>query len=96
VIDSQRDLRHSLEAFQGKQDPKAVETAWPHLSSEDRYIRAAARTVLEHQPLAEWQAKALAETNVTAQLEALLSLTRDYGCMPHTSCGGSCCEYGHA
>jgi hypothetical protein len=84
VVDSQRDLRHSLEAFQGKQDPKAVETAWPHLSSEDRYIRAAARTVLEHQPLADWQAKALAETNVTAQLEALLSLTRATGvCLTH-------------
>jgi putative heme-binding domain-containing protein len=82
VVDSQRDLRHSLEAFQGKQDSKAVETAWPHLSSEDRYIRAAARTVLEHQPLAGWQAKALAETNVTAQLEALLSLTRATGVCP--------------
>jgi putative heme-binding domain-containing protein len=80
----ERDLRHALEAFHGKQDPKAVETAWPHLRSEDRYIRAAARTVLEHQPLAEWEAKALAETNATAQLEALLALTRRTGvCETH-------------
>ncbi|GEP42931.1 family 16 glycoside hydrolase [Brevifollis gellanilyticus] len=71
-----RDVRASLEAFHGKQDPKAVATAWPSLSSKDRYIRAAARTALEHQPLAEWQDKALNETNVTAQLEALLALTR--------------------
>ncbi len=77
-----RDLRRSLEAFHGKQDPKAVATAWPHLSSTDRYIRAAARTALEHQPVAEWEAKALAETNVTAQLEALLSLTRATGVCP--------------
>jgi putative heme-binding domain-containing protein len=76
--------RRSLEAFHGKQDPKAVSTAWPHLSSTDRYIRAAARTALEHQPLAEWQDKALAETNVTAQLEALLVLTRRTGvCETH-------------
>lgn len=80
----ERELRHSLEAFHGKQDPKAVEAAWPHLSSEDRYIRAAARTALEHQPLAEWEAKALAETNPTAQLEALLALTRRTGvCETH-------------
>lgn len=80
--ESGRQLRHSLEAFHGKQDPKAVETAWPHLSSEDRYIRSAARVVLEHQPLAEWEAKALAETNATAQLEALLAMTRLTGKCP--------------
>ena len=55
---------------------------FPHLSSTDRYIRAAARTALEHQPIAEWEAKALAETNVTAQLEALLALTRVTGVCP--------------
>jgi putative heme-binding domain-containing protein len=80
--ESGRYTRRSLEAFHGKQDPKAVSTAWPHLSSTDRYIRAAARTVLEHQPIVEWQGKALAETNVTAQLEALLALTRRTGVCP--------------
>ena len=75
-------VRHTLEAFHGKQDPKAVEAAWPQLSNADRYIRAAARTALEHQPLAEWQDKTLAETNVTAQLEALLALTRRTGVCP--------------
>jgi putative heme-binding domain-containing protein len=75
-------LRRSLEAFHGRQDPKAVETAWPNLSSDDRFIRAAARTALEHQPLEQWQDKALAETNVTAQLEALLALTRRTGVCP--------------
>jgi len=79
-------LRRFLESFHGKQDPKAVTTAWPHLSSPDRYIRAAARTALEHQPLAEWEAKALAETNATAQLEALLALARRTGvCETHAA-----------
>ena len=78
----QRDLRHQLEAFHGRQDPKAVAFAWPQLGHSDRFIRAAARTVLEHQPVAEWEAKALAETNVTAQLEALLALTRVTGVCP--------------
>src|SRR5262249_39944189 len=37
-----RELRHKLEAFHARKDPKAVETAWPHLDSTDRFIRAAA------------------------------------------------------
>ncbi len=82
VDDGLRDLRHQLEAFHGKQDPKAVGTAWPHLANKDRFIRAAARTALEHQPLAEWETKALAEPIATAQLEALLALTRVTGVCP--------------
>src|SRR5262249_13615289 len=31
----ERQQRHVLESFHGKQDPKAVETAWPFLNSED-------------------------------------------------------------
>jgi putative heme-binding domain-containing protein len=80
--ESARKLRRTLEAFHGKQDAKAVETAWPHLASEDRYIRAAARTVLEHQPLDQWRDRALAETNATAQIEALLAMARVTGVCP--------------
>lgn len=78
----QRDLRLSLSAFHGKQDPKAVATVWPYLNHSDRFIRAAARTALEHQPLGEWQDKALAEPDATRQLEALLALTRITGVCP--------------
>jgi putative heme-binding domain-containing protein len=78
----QRDLRLSLSAFHGKQDPRAVATVWPYLNHSDRFIRAAARTALEHQPLPEWQDKALAETDATRQLEALLALTRITGVCP--------------
>ena len=80
--ESARQLRRSLEALHGKQDPKAIETAWPNLSSTDRYIRVAARTVLEHQPPDSWQASALAETDATAQMEALLALARVTGVCP--------------
>jgi putative heme-binding domain-containing protein len=76
------ELRHELAAFHGKADPKAVAFAWPHLSDKDRYIRAAARTVLEHNPVAEWETKALNEKNPTGQLEALLALTRVTGVCP--------------
>ncbi len=77
-VTAEMKLRRSLEAFHGKQDPKAITTAWPHLSHEDRYIRWAARTVIEHQPRAQWEEKAL----TTGNLEALLALARVGGVCP--------------
>lgn len=71
-----RALRKKLEAFHGRVDPKAVSFAWPHLASEDRFIRYAARIAIEWQPVAQWQARALEETNPQAGLTALLALAR--------------------
>ncbi|HEY1083294.1 MAG TPA: family 16 glycoside hydrolase, partial [Prosthecobacter sp.] len=81
-VTPERALRHRLESFHGHQDPKGLEAAWPHLGSKDRYIRWAARTVLEHQPVASWQARALAEKDVASKLEALLALARVVGVCP--------------
>ncbi len=71
-----RKLRHELEAFHGKADPKAVAFAWPHLSSDDRFIRFAARVAVESQPVAGWLDKAFAETNPNGALTALLAVAR--------------------
>ena len=71
-----RTERHKLEAFHGKTDPKAIETAWPALKSPDRFIRYAARLAIESQPVAEWKDKALAEKDPQAALVALLALAR--------------------
>lgn len=71
-----RDARKKLESFYGRKDPKAVETAWPFLSSEDRFLRYAARTVLEFQDLATWQGRALAEKNPIALTHAIIGLAR--------------------
>jgi putative heme-binding domain-containing protein len=72
----ERKLRHELEAFHGKKDAKAVETAWPHLNSDDRFIRYAARIAVEAQPVEEWKKRALDEKQPTAALTALLALAR--------------------
>lgn len=77
-----RELRHDLERFHGKQDPVAIETAWPYLDHEDRFIRWAARIVLEHQPVSEWEARAVGETNSGRRIPALLSLARVTGAGP--------------
>jgi putative heme-binding domain-containing protein len=71
-----RVLRRKLEAFHGKKDPKAIDFAWPHLSSPDRFIRYAARIAIEHQDVNLWKDRALAEKNPDAGLTALLALAR--------------------
>ena len=42
-------LRKKLESYHGHADPAAVDTAWPYLGHEDRFIRFAARVAIEHQ-----------------------------------------------
>jgi len=71
-----RALRHELEAFHGHENPKAVDTAWPQLSSTDRFLRYAARIAIESQPVAQWKFRALAESDPEAALTILLSVAR--------------------
>ena len=77
-----RDLRHELEQYHGNPDPAGVDFAWKYLDHEDRFVRFAARTVLEHQPLDRWQTKALNESNPAKQVVALLALSRAAGVCP--------------
>ncbi len=69
-----RAIRKELEAFHGKKSACAVDTAWPHLSSDDRFIRYAARVAIEHQDLADWQERALIEENSTARIQLMIAL----------------------
>ncbi len=71
-----RAIRHRLESFHGKTDPRAVHIAWPYLSHDDRFIRYAARTALEHQPAKTWKQKVFDEKNPQALLTSALALTR--------------------
>jgi len=71
-----RALRHKLETFHGHEDARAVDFAWPHLASNDRFLRYAARIAIESQPIELWKPRALAETNPAAALTALLAVAR--------------------
>jgi putative heme-binding domain-containing protein len=77
-----RALRRKLESFHGRVDPAAIEAAWPHLKSADRFLRFAARTAIEHQPLGGWADRALAETEPRTAIAALLALARAGGSDP--------------
>ncbi|MCH2115960.1 MAG: DUF1080 domain-containing protein, partial [Pirellulales bacterium] len=69
-------VRRRLEALHGRTTPTAVDTAWPYLNHEDRFVRYAARLAIEFQGVDQWQARALAETEPQALLESSLALAR--------------------
>lgn len=71
------ELRHQLEHLNATDaGPEAIDEIWPHLASEDRFVRWAARSVLERQLPSNWSARALAESNPIASIEALIALAR--------------------
>lgn len=71
-----RSLRRRLEAFHGRENPDAVQAAWPYLSSKDRWLRHAARVAIESQPVKQWAAKALSESGIQARITAAVALAR--------------------
>lgn len=75
-ISEAANTRRKLEEYHAKQDPAAIDFAWPYLKSNDRFIRFAARTAIEHQPVAQWQEKALNEKDAVTATHALLALSR--------------------
>lgn len=82
TITEAQKTRRSLEAFHGQRNSKAVDTAWPYLADDDRFIRWAARTAIEHQPAKTWAHRALTDSNPATQVEALLGLARVMGVCP--------------
>lgn len=71
-----RDVRKKLEAFHGDPQKGAVDFAWPYLKHEDRFIRYAARIAVEHQPVSQWQSKALNEKDPQILTQAMIALAR--------------------
>ncbi len=70
-------LRRKLETLHtAKAGPEAVDIAWPHLGSPDRFIRWAARVAIEHQPVSNWAQRAIDEENPQSSIEALIALAR--------------------
>ncbi|MDA7533622.1 heme-binding protein, partial [Verrucomicrobia bacterium] len=82
TVTPMRKLRHRLEKFHGDAHMEAVSAAWPHLNHKDRYIRNAARVVLEHQPTVQWESKAVNEPMPDRRIPALLALARLKGVAP--------------
>lgn len=75
VITEESKLRRQLEEYHVPKQG-AVDIAWPQLKHSDRFIRYAARIALEHQPVAEWQGKVLAEKDPVTLIQSAVSLAR--------------------
>ena len=71
-----RKARHMLESYHGKENPHAVEVAWPYLKSSDYHLRYAARIALEWQNPKIWANQAYEESNDLVAIHALLGLAR--------------------
>ncbi len=69
-------LRKQLEEYHGKAKAGAVDFAWPYLKHEDRFVRYAARMTVEHQPVNQWQARALQEKDPQILTQAAIALAR--------------------
>ena len=69
-------LRRRLEALLATRDADAVTTAWPYLAHSDRFVRFAARAVIEHQPVATWQELVFAAKEPRVLIHALVALAR--------------------
>lgn len=67
-------LRTRLEAYHGDPNPAALAAAWPNLNHPDRFVRYAARVAVEHQPVATWQDKALAEKDPQRLIQSMIAL----------------------
>ncbi|WP_338871478.1 heme-binding protein [Spirosoma sp. SC4-14] len=76
VITAEHKLRTDLEKYHEGANPAAIAAAWPHLNHPDRFVRYAARIAVEHQPVAQWQEKALAETDPQRATQAIIALAR--------------------
>ncbi len=50
-----RQTRHRLESFQGRESRLALDVSWPDLGSKDRFVRYAARLAIESQPESLWE-----------------------------------------
>lgn len=53
-----------------------MDLAWPHLASDDRFLRYAARVAIESQPVESWSAKVFSETNAQARITSTVALAR--------------------
>jgi putative heme-binding domain-containing protein len=71
-----RDTRRTLEQLHAKPTSTMLDAAWPHLNSNDRWIRYAARVALEHADPREVWTRTRAEHRPWARLESLLACAK--------------------
>lgn len=69
-------IRKQLEQYHHGPKAGAIAFAWPYLKHNDRFIRYAARIAVEHQPVNQWQDRALKEKDPLILTQAIIALAR--------------------
>jgi len=69
-------LRHKLEALHLDPDPDSIDLIWNALENENRFLRFAARTALEHLPANIWQDRLQLENSNWQTIQAGLAAAR--------------------
>ncbi|MDF1744781.1 MAG: c-type cytochrome [Gimesia sp.] len=70
-----RKLRREIEVFHVQKDAN-IDELWPHLKSDDRWLRFAVRRAIENQDVSQWRKRALTESEPTAAIAGLIALSR--------------------
>ena len=75
---AERNIRRELETLHktAADAAAAVAKALPHLASNDRFVRYAARVAIEHQPIQLWMEKAIALAEPRATIQAAIAVAR--------------------
>lgn len=89
TADAARKVRQRLEKFHGVKNAEAVQQAWSHLASDDRFIRNAARVAIESQPVESWANDVLNENGNQSAVTSAVALAR----MGNESHKGSLLQY---
>ena len=71
-----RQLRHTLESYQRNPGKDGIDLAWEHLGDADRFIRYAARIVLEHADFNDWKDRYLSENDSIKLINASIAVAR--------------------
>lgn len=77
-----REQRRRLESLLKSGAEVSVDEIWPHLGSDDPWVRHAARAVLEKTPVEQWRRKAIAEEDFATSLAARIALARREAASP--------------
>ncbi len=76
----EQQLRRELEALRSMPPSAAnLAKAWPLMGHPDRWVRYAARIVVEHQPVAQWRDRVKPDANADLALNAAVALARAGG-----------------
>lgn len=81
-LTEEAELRRRLESFHGEHKEEALGNSWAYLDHEDRWVRWAARTAIEHQPIEMWFRRAFKDQSPGRRIEGMLALARLTGTAP--------------